>query len=275
MSKAIGPFETSDGTLLNVDAAGEGQTVVFQHGLCGNVGQTREAFPTEPGLRRITVEARGHGRSQPGAFDKLSIATFADDIAIYIERNLRAPVVIGGISMGAAIALRLAVKRPDLINGLVIARPAWVVEAGPENMAPNAEVGRLLKTMPPEEARVAFLDGPIGRRLATDAPDNLASLAGFFTRDPTEVTAALLTAVSGDGPGVTEAEVRNLDIPTLVMGHEKDVIHPLTHAQTLARIIPGARLVQITPKVENREKYVADFRLAMGNFLKSLRHEQA
>jgi pimeloyl-ACP methyl ester carboxylesterase len=274
MSNAIGPFETSDGTLLNVDAAGEGQTVVFQHGLCGDAGQTREAFPTEPGLRRITVEARGHGRSQPGALDKLSIATFADDIALYIERNLQAPVVIGGISMGAAIALRLAVTRPDLVNGLVVARPAWAVETGPENMAPNAEVGRLLKTMPPEEAKAAFLDGPIGGRLATDAPDNLTSLAGFFTRDPIEVTAALLTAISGDGPGVTEAEVRNLDVPTLVIGHGKDLIHPLTHAHKLASIIPGARLIQITPKVENREKYVADFRLAMGNFLKSLRHEQ-
>jgi pimeloyl-ACP methyl ester carboxylesterase len=268
---AIDPFETSDGTLLNVDTAGEGQTIVFQHGLCGDAGQTREAFPVEPGLRRITIEARGHGRSQPGPLDRLSIATFADDIAAYIERYLPAPVVVGGISMGAAISLRLAVMRPNLVKGLVIARPAWIVEAGPESMAPNAEVGRLLNVMPPEEAKAAFLDGQIGRSLAAEAPDNLASLLGFFSRAPIDVTSALLTAISGDGPGVTEAQVRSLEVPTLVIGHEKDLIHPLNHAHALARMIPGARLVQITSKVESRERYVADFRLAMGNFLKNVK----
>ncbi len=52
----------------------------------------------------------------------MSIATFCDDIAAYIEKNLTPPIVIGGISMGAAIALRLAVKRPDLVKALIIAK---------------------------------------------------------------------------------------------------------------------------------------------------------
>ncbi|WP_413814627.1 MULTISPECIES: alpha/beta fold hydrolase [Ensifer] len=273
MIKAISPFETADGTILNVDTAGEGQAVVFQHGLCGDAAQTDEAFPAKPGLRRITVEARGHGRSQAGHLDNLSIATFTDDVAAYIEQNFPDPVVIGGISMGAAISLRLAVKRPDLVKGLVVARPAWVIEAAPANMAPNLKVGRLLKTLPPQEARAAFLSGAHGRSLAADAPDNLASLEGFFTRAPIEVTAALLSAISADGPGVTEEEVRGLNLPTLVIGHERDLIHPLMHARALAQMIPGARLVQITPKVESRERYVADFRLALGTFLESLRHD--
>lgn len=273
MSKAISPFKTPDGTVLNVDTAGEGQAVIFQHGLCGDAGQTDEAFPAKPGLRRITVEARGHGRSHAGPLDSLSIATFADDLAAYIEQHFPDPVVVGGISMGAAISLRLAVKRPDLVEGLVIARPAWVIEAAPANMAPNAKVGRLLKTMPPQEARAAFLASAHGRSLAAEAPDNLASLEGFFTRAPIEVTAALLSAISADGPGVTEEEVRALDMPALVIGHERDLIHPLGHGRALAQMIPGARLVEITPKVESREKYVSDFRLALASFLESLRHD--
>ena len=264
-------FETDDGTCLSVDVAGDGMPVVFQHGLCGNANQTAETFPPDIGFRRITVEARGHGRSQAGPPERLSIVTFASDIARYVETALVGPVVIGGISMGAAVALRLAVTRPDLVRALILARPAWLTVSAPDNMAPNAEVGRLLETLPPQEAMATFLAGPVGKRLATDAPDNLASLAGFFSREPIAVTAALLTAISNDGPDVTEADLARIAVPTLVIGHERDVIHPIAHAHVLADLIPSARVVQITPKAESRAHYVADFRRAMSTFLKELR----
>jgi pimeloyl-ACP methyl ester carboxylesterase len=264
------PFKTADGTVLNVDTSGQGTPVVFQHGLCGDAGQVSEAFPHVSGFRRVTVEARGHGRSEPGDLAQLSIATFTDDLATYIVRNLTAPVVVGGISMGAAIALRLAVTRPDLVKALILARPAWVTDAAPANMAPNAEVGRLLEAMSPEEAKAVFLAGKTSQRLALEAPDNLASLSSFFTRQPHDVTAALLTTISGDGPGVSEADLGNLRVPTLVIGHEKDVVHPLIHAQALASMIPASRLVQITSKTVSRTQYVADFHTAIGNFLKEL-----
>jgi pimeloyl-ACP methyl ester carboxylesterase len=105
------------------------------------------------------------------------------------------PVIIGGISLGAAISLRLAVKRPDLVRALVLARPAWLTASAPENMIPNAEVGHLLTHLPPPAAKAAFLAGPLGQRLAAAAPDNLASLTGFFAREPIEVTAALLSSI--------------------------------------------------------------------------------
>lgn len=263
-------FETSDGTLLNVDVAGVGAPVVFQHGLCGDIRQTGEVFPVDLGLRRITVEARGHGHSQPGNLDRLSIATFADDLASYIEKRIAAPVVLGGISMGAAISLRLAIKRPDLVRALIIARPAWLTQSAPENMAPNAEVGHLLRTMSPEDASAAFLAGSTGQRLANEAPDNLASLLGFFSRLPHDVTAALLTAISSDGPDVTDSQVREIAVPTLIIGHDRDVIHPLAYAQVLAETIPTARFVKITSKAENRSQYLADFQTAMRNFFKEL-----
>lgn len=263
-------FVTDDGTELHVDVAGEGTPVFFLHGLCGDAGQTAEAFPPEPGYQRITIEARGHGRSQPGPLNKLSIETFANDVAAYIEANLNAPVIVGGISMGAAISLRLAVKRPDLVRALVLARPAWLMSAAPQNMLPNAEVGELLTRLPPSEAKATFLAGEIGMQLAANAPDNLASLCGFFARDPIPVTAALLNAISADGPGIAEQDLFRLTCPTLVLGHERDLIHPITHARVLAKSIPAARFVQITPKVESKAQYLADFHQAMRTFLKDL-----
>lgn len=257
-----------DGTVLTVDdAGGPGRPVVFQHGLCGDAGQTAEVFPATPAFRRLTLECRGHGRSPAGDLAALGIATFADDVAAVIEALGDGPAVVGGISMGAAIALRLAVHRPDLVRGLILARPAWATLPSPENMRPNTEVGRLLAVMAPAAAREAFLGGPIAQQLAALAPDNLTSLTGFFDRPEPDVTAALLQAISADGPGVSEAEVAAVRVPTLVLGTKHDLIHPLEHARTLAALIPDARLEVITSKAVSRERYVAEFRAALQGFL--------
>jgi len=257
-----------DGVALNVaDSGGSGLPVILQHGLCGDAAQTTEVFPEDPRFRRVTLECRGHGASEAGDAAGFSIATFASDLATLIESRGLAPLVVGGVSMGAAIALRLAVRRPELVRGLVLARPAWVANAAPDNMKPNAEVGRLLGAYPADEARRLFLAGETARRLAADAPDNLVSLSGFFSRAPVAVTSALLRAIAADGPGVTEAEARGIAAPTLIIGTKKDFVHPLAHAETLASLIRDSRLVEVTPKSQDRARYVRDFRTALAGFL--------
>jgi pimeloyl-ACP methyl ester carboxylesterase len=259
---------TRGGVALRVDdAGGAGLTVIFQHGLCGDARQTAEAFPNDPRYRRITLECRGHGASEPGEAAAFSIATFTDDLAALIEAYGNAPLVVGGISMGAAIGLRLAVRRPELVSGLILARPAWVTRAAPPNMAPNGEVGRLLAATPSDQAREIFLAGETAHRLAAIAPDNLASLTGFFAREPQAVTAALLQAIASDGPGVSEDEARAIAVPTLIIGHGRDAIHPLAHAEALAALIPNARLRTITAKADDRLRYIADFHEALVTFL--------
>uniref|UniRef100_UPI0013585632 alpha/beta fold hydrolase n=1 Tax=Geminicoccus flavidas TaxID=2506407 RepID=UPI0013585632 len=236
-------------------------------GLCGAQSQPAEIFPASPALRRLTLECRGHGASPPGPLDCLSIRTFADDAAAFLQASTSRPAVVGGISMGAAIALRLAITRPDLVRALVLARPAWTTRHAPANMAPNALAGRLLARHPPEVARHLFLQSPLATRLRRHAPDNLASLLGFFARPPQAVTAALLQRISADGPGIAEADLARLQVPTLALGHGLDLIHPLRHVRTLARAIPGVRLAEITPKAVSPERYRADFRAALASFL--------
>ena len=55
----------------------------------------------------------------------------------------------------------------------------------------------------------AFEASETARLLAEIAPDNLASLRGFFSREPQAITAALLQAIAADGPGVSEEDLRN------------------------------------------------------------------
>lgn len=260
-------FVREDVALRVVDSGGNGLPVLLQHGLCGDALQTTELFPDDTRFRRVTLECRGHGGSDPGDATSFSIATFALDVAAFIDCRGLAPVVLGGVSMGAAIALRVAVRRPELVRGLILARPAWVADAAPDNMRPNAEVGRLLGAYPSDEARRLFQSGATAKRLATDAPDNLASLNGFFSREPLRVTAALLQAIAADGPGVTEAQLREIAVPTLVLGTKQDVVHPLAHALTLASLIPGSRFAEVTPKAQDRAGYVRDVRAALAAFL--------
>ncbi len=228
-------FTPKGGPRLHVDdAGGKGMPVLFQHGLCGDANQTAEVFPQDATFRRITLEARGHGSSLPDAAGAYAIATFADDCAQLIEQRNLAPLIVGGISMGAAIAMRVAVTRPELVCGLVIARPAWSTGAAPANMRPNAEVGELLSRLTGEQALAEFDESATAERLAAEAPDNLASLRSFFVRQPRATIAALLTRISADGPGISAEQLRAIKVPTLVVGHQADFVHPLQMADEIA-----------------------------------------
>lgn len=240
--------------------------MLFQHGLCGDARQPADVFPLTS-FRCVTVECRGHGGSEAGDPEAFGIATFTDDVAATLESLRAGPLPVGGISMGAAIALRLAVTRPDLVSALVLARPAWVTARGPDNMRPNAEVGAMLADHDAAEARTIFEASRTAAWLAEAAPDNLASLRGFFARTPRDVTAALLMRIAADGPGVSEAQVARLTVPTLVIGHDRDVVHPLAMAQALAALIPRSTLSVIPPKADDLEGYRTAFRASLRHFL--------
>jgi pimeloyl-ACP methyl ester carboxylesterase len=268
---AISPrFCRPDAPTLSVyDNGGNGLPVIFQHGSCGDAHQTIEAFPSDPRFRRITVESRGHGSSEAGDPRLFSIRTFAADIAAFIETYQSAPVVIGGISMGAAISLHLAVHHPELVRGLMLVRPAWITESAPPNNYPNALVAQLLSQFGPEDARKAFEASETAWQLAEVAPDNLASLRGFFSREPLTITAALLQAIANDGPGVSEADLCQLKIPTLIAGCDIDYIHPLAYAVKLSQLIPGSQLFRITPKAVSKARYLEDLRRSIAGFLEN------
>ncbi|GJG87529.1 alpha/beta hydrolase [Gemmatimonadetes bacterium T265] len=257
----------ADGTRLAVHETGAGAATVFQHGLCGDARQPYELFPHRAGRRLVTLECRAHGESATGPEDAFSIARFADDLAGFMDAERLGRAVVGGVSMGAAVALRLAVRRPDLVRALVLVRPAWVADAAPANMRPNAEAGRLLAHHPPGRARALFEASGTAARLAADAPDNLASLRGLFSREPAAVTAALLRAIAADGPGLTEGEVAAVRVPALVVGCGRDVVHPLATAERLAALLPHPRLVRVTPKGDDRRRHVGEVCAALDAFL--------
>ena len=255
-----------DSLRLNLVETEGAEPIIFQHGLCGSALQTLEVFPNDPRFALRTLECRGHGASEVSPEKLFSINQFCDDIAAVVEAGSKRPLIIGGISMGAAISLRLAVRRPDLVKALVLARPAWLTDAAPANIRPNAEVGELLASVSAEEARRRFLESTTAEMLRQHSPDNLSSLLGFFEREPIAVTSALLRSIAADGPGVTRDQVSQIKVPALIIATEQDVIHPMSHAEGLHNLISGSRLTRLTPKGVDRKAYVSEFKTALLRF---------
>lgn len=256
-----------DGTLVNVVDQGQGYPVVFQHGLGGDRHQVADSFPDNVPCRRITVECRGHGLSSHGPRDRYSIGGFAEDVLVVADKLGASRFAVGGISMGAAIALKLAIAYPKRVSALMLVRPAWMTQPAPDNMRPFAEAAQLLRRYG-RDGREMFANSPTGRRLSSEAPDNLASLLGFFDRDNPAGLADLLEAIAVDGPGISEIQLRALNIPVLIVGHGQDLVHPLDHARRLAEMIPHAHLAEITPKAVDKTRYTAELRATMGAFLR-------
>src|SRR6516162_9840435 len=92
---------------------GEGTPFIFQHGLGGSTEQTAGLFPETPGVRLLTLDCRSHGESEPTAQpEDLRLSLMADDIVALTDHLALKDVVLGGISMGAGIALNLALRYP-------------------------------------------------------------------------------------------------------------------------------------------------------------------
>ncbi|MER8488147.1 alpha/beta hydrolase [Mesorhizobium australicum] len=256
-----------DDAALHVLDTGQGLPIAFQHGLGGDAAQVALNFPDSPSRRRLTIECRAQGGSGAGGKRPFSIAMFADDVLAAADAVGMERFVAGGISMGAAIALHLAAHHPDRVTGLVLVRPAWTFGAAPRNMRPYVEVAELISRLPLDEARDAFASSATATRFRSEAPDNLASLLGFFARDNATVFAEVMQAIANDGPSVTRATATSLAIPTLVIGSGIDLVHPLATARELAETIPGAVFAEVTPKAVDKDRHFTEIRAAIGGFL--------
>jgi pimeloyl-ACP methyl ester carboxylesterase len=112
-----------EGGTIAYTVAGDGPLVVCIPGMGDIRASYRFLAPAlvEAGYRVAVVDLRGHGDSSP-AFDRYDNEANAADVEALIV-HLGGPAVIVGNSMGAAIGVLLAAKRPELVSGLVLIGP--------------------------------------------------------------------------------------------------------------------------------------------------------
>ena len=114
------------GVHLRWFVGGSGSPLVLVHGLGGAASNWVELAPELARDHRILVpDLPGHGGSSPlPAVPNLE--PFADRLGLLIVREGLAPAVLVGHSLGCLVALRLAMRSPELVAGLVLVSAAGI-----------------------------------------------------------------------------------------------------------------------------------------------------
>jgi pimeloyl-ACP methyl ester carboxylesterase len=98
---------------------------LFVHGLSGSAHNwTDLAGALRDRLAIDSIDLPGHGRSGPAPRKDYSLTAHARAVIAYLEQTDRGPVHLAGNSMGGAISLLVAARRPDLVRTLTLISPA-------------------------------------------------------------------------------------------------------------------------------------------------------
>ncbi len=109
--------------------AGEGPPLVLVHGLGGMASNWRLVAPLLARERRVIVpELPGHAGSA-ALGEAESLDQFADAVLAIAEAEAAVPAPWVGHSFGAVVGLRAAVRRPEAVEGLVLAAGAGISSA--------------------------------------------------------------------------------------------------------------------------------------------------
>ena len=231
-----------EGFTLGYESHGEGERViVYLHGLLLDAELNRHLAEkwVEQGWRVVLLDLLGHGRSdKPIHATQHRFDRYALQVRALLDHLGVDKAVVGGISLGADVALQFATMCPERTAGLIIEMPVleWATPAAallfvPVLLAshfarpPFRWVSNVAASLP----RSKF--GPLNSVI------NLLSL-------PPESVAAVLHGILV-GPVAPDIDARRrIAVPTLIIAHERDLLHPFDDASNLSKQIPGARFLQ-------------------------------
>jgi pimeloyl-ACP methyl ester carboxylesterase len=233
-------LSTSAGTVA-YDSRGSGDPVVLlpsggheQH----DYDEIRELLPG--GFRSIGVDWPGHGRSPagPAPSTELRLAQIIEEL---LESLTPGGAVLVGNSVGGNVAVRLAIRRPDLVKGLVI-----IDGGGFEGSRVSGRVFCALMSRPWFARRVYPLFSRAYMRPRTAADHRARASAIAITRTAPGVRAVAEIWHSFSLP---EHDLRTqagkITAPTVLAWGRHDPVLPLRAAETARDLIPGSRLVVI------------------------------
>jgi pimeloyl-ACP methyl ester carboxylesterase len=261
-----------DGIKFCYRESGSGIPFVFQHGLGADASQVFELLKPTDGFRLITFDCRGHGETRPlGLEDKIGIAQFTEDLRVLLDHLQIERAVIGGISMGAEMALNFALTYPERVLALVLSRPAWLDVSRADNMKVFSTIAEFIRKYGAWEGAQRYQQTEAYQHVLKVSPDNANSLLSQFTHPRAEETVAKLQRIPTHAPKRTPEDWKRIRVPTLVIANRQDAIHPFEFGEAMARAIPNASLVEVTPKSVNKDAHASDVQRAIDDFLRKLR----
>ena len=225
-------FESA-GVRLYAVTAGDGFPVILFHGgLANHLACRVFAEPLAARYRVVTPDARAAGRSVFAG--ELTWDLLADDVAALVRHLGASRAAIGGISAGAGVAVRAALRHPELVAALVVLHPTFA----------GADVG-----LTPEQASAMAAMDAAGSRAVAEGISVLYPLfdplppairerarAIVPTYDPASVAATTRFLASGAQPFATGGELAQIAAPTLLVPGV-DPYHPREVAEIYRRHI--------------------------------------
>jgi len=239
-----------DGVSLSYEVFGKGdRTVVYLHGILldSHLNHRLAEDLAEAGFRVILLDLPGHGRSdKPHAIALHRMDSYAHRVVRLLDELGVERAVVGGVSLGADVALQLALVAPERLLGMVLEMPV-LEQAVPAALVIFAPVLFAVSYVAPVvRALLRF-----ARRLPRARLGVLGSATGLVELDPDEIAAILKGVVVGPVAPTVQERV-SMTIPTLVIGHRSDRLHPLGDAARLSAQLPDARLVEARSILELR-----------------------
>jgi pimeloyl-ACP methyl ester carboxylesterase len=228
---------------------------------------------TLPGIDVLSMDARGHGGSDDIGDPSLSgFDAFADDVVALADDQDVERFIIGGISLGAAVALNVAIRHPDRVSALLLCRPAWLdVPQAERNREAYTLIADLLDQHDVVEALTALERATIYQEVLAESPSAAQSLRHQITRPRAAINADILRFFPASTPVPNAADWQGITVPTLVIGHRDDPFHPWTIAETTRARIPGSTLVEVVSKDRSTDQFTVEVDTAIREFLQQHR----
>lgn len=216
--------------------------------------------------RCIAPDLRGFGdspRSGPYSMDR-----YADDVVALLDALQIDRAVVGGLSMGGYIALALWRRHRNRIRALVLAD----TRSGADNDEGKQKRGELI-ALAQSEGSAAVADrqvtGLLGKSTREKQPELVDRIRSIMAGESPDGIVGALEAMR-NRPDSTPL-LAGIDVPTLIVVGDEDVLTPPKEARVMHAAIRGSRL-EVIPgagHLSNLERPAA-FNAALSDFVGSL-----
>lgn len=237
---------------ISYELQGEGKDLLFLHGLAADRRQSKAALAGLEGYRVITVDMPGHGESivtnRQLTSSHIGFDAYSGVAGALLHHLGVTSAVVGGISMGAGIAMNLALSTQGLVEAMVLVRPAWLDRPGRPHLGVLEEIAKWLSAYGSDEAGRLLNSHPQFISLSAENPNCAASVKGAISRPQAVETASILNKLVSDQPFKRIEDLRRLTMPALVVGSNADPLHPTLVAREIQGALANAEYFHAPPR---------------------------
>jgi pimeloyl-ACP methyl ester carboxylesterase len=228
----------SDGLEIGYDDVGAGDVVVFLHGFPHNRALWAPQLDALLGRARcIAPDLRGFGEST--AAPPFSMDRYADDLAALLDTLRIDKAVVCGLSMGGYVAFAFWRRHRARVRGLVLADTKAGADSD-EAKAKRTEMIALAQGKGSAAIADAMINGMVGKSTREKRPEVSDSVHRMLARAPVAGVVGALSAMMARADSTSTLDT--IDVPTLILVGEEDVLTPPKEAELMQRAIRGSRL---------------------------------